>query len=171
MMKYEHLCSCLLFWPDRRTGFGSNPSKLCFWPNLSNSVCSAKPVNPWQTQASPQKDRPTLLLLPEWVALLSAFRSQSRRGEFNGLNLNFRFFHPQAWTWGHTGDKCFSHASVFGIFWQVPEVLYPADSFCEGSLGAQLCWSPSRRWVPVSFVGFTPSTPLLSDTSTSRPDP
>lgn len=168
-MKYERLCSCLLFRPDRRTWFASNLPKLYFWPNLSNPICSAKPMDPWQKQASSQKGWPALLLsLPEWVVLLTAFRSQSSRGGFNGLNLNFRLFHPQSWMWGHAREKSFGRASVFGVFYQLPQVLYPSDSFCEGSLGAQLCWSSSRRRV---LVGFIPHTPLLSKTSTPRPDP
>lgn len=111
--------------------------------------------NPWipDRNTSSQKGRPTLLLsLSEWVVPLTAFGSQRRRGEFKGLNLNFRLFHSQPWTRGHVEDKNFRHASVFGVFCQLPQVLDPADSFCEGSLGAQLCWSSSQRWVLVSAL-------------------
>lgn len=111
MMKSEYFCSCFLFWPDRSSWLGPHTLKFYFWSNLSNPICSAKPMNPQQKQVSPEKGQPTLLSLPEWVVLLT-FRRQSRRGEFNGINLNLRLYHPQSWPWGHVEDQSFSHTSA-----------------------------------------------------------
>lgn len=118
---------------------------------------------------SPQKQWPIFLSLPGSVVLLT-FRSQSRRGELNGINLNLRLHHPQSWSQGMWGTRVsgmllplvFSINSLRFYAYQTISVKTVQKSISDRAHQEGRC---------LSFVGLIPSIPHLSHSSTPKPDP
>lgn len=119
---------------------------------------------------SPQKQWPIFLSLPGWVVLLT-FRSQSRRGELNGINLNLRL-HIHNHDHKACGEPEFQACFCLLCFPSTPPGFMPIRQFLwRQSRSLSLIELIKKAGACLSFVGLIPSIPRLSHSSTPKPDP